>query len=72
MRTFSPSTEEVAMSPFEITLGAVLALSVLSGAAATIIVLAVDTSQRPGARRVAAKLMEMALLGAVALAALLA
>jgi hypothetical protein len=43
--TFAASTEEVAMSPLEMTLGAVLALSVLSGAAATAIVLSVDTRQ---------------------------
>lgn len=60
------------MSPFEFTFAGVLALTLLSGAAATTIVLAVDTRQRPGARAVAIRLMEVALLGAAALAALLA
>jgi hypothetical protein len=44
---------------------------VLSAAAATAIVLVVDTKQRPGAKQVAAKLMEVALVCAMAIAALL-
>ena len=60
------------MSSFDFIIAAVLALSVLSGAAAATIVLAVDTTKRPGAKRVAAKLTEVALVGAAAMAALLA
>ncbi|HEV7254347.1 MAG TPA: hypothetical protein VGN97_14780 [Mesorhizobium sp.] len=59
------------MSSFQFVISGVLALSILSGVAATAIVLVVDTKQRPGARVVATKLMEVALLGMSAIAALL-
>jgi hypothetical protein len=59
------------MNPFEIVYATVVALTVLSAASATVIVIAVDTRARPGARIVAARLMEIALLGAGAVIALL-
>ncbi|MBS3652581.1 hypothetical protein KEU06_28810 [Pseudaminobacter sp. 19-2017] len=59
------------MNPFEIVFTTVVALTVLSAASATVIVLLVDTRARPGARIVAARLMEIAVLGAGAVIALL-
>jgi hypothetical protein len=59
------------MNPFEIVFTIVVALTVLSAGSATAIVIAVDTRAKPGARVVAAQLMEIALLGAGAVIALL-
>lgn len=59
------------MNPFEVVFATVVALTILSAGSATAIVLVVDTRARPGARIVAVRLMEVAVLGAGAIAALL-
>jgi hypothetical protein len=59
------------MNPFAIVFTTVVALTVLSAGSATAIVIAVDTRAKPAARVVAVRLMEIALLGAGAVIALL-
>ncbi|MBS3651932.1 hypothetical protein KEU06_25320 [Pseudaminobacter sp. 19-2017] len=59
------------MNPFEIVFTTVVALTVLTAGSATVIVLVVDTRARPGAKTVAARLMEIAVVGAGAVIALL-
>ena len=52
------------MNSFEIVFTTVVALTVLSAGSATAIALVVDTRVRPGARIVAVRLVEIAVLGA--------
>ncbi|MBX3582865.1 MAG: hypothetical protein KF810_13300 [Rhizobiaceae bacterium] len=60
------------MSEFQIVFSAALVLTVLSGLAATSIVLFGDTRRNVGHRNVAEKFAQIALLGAAAIVALLA
>lgn len=59
------------MMSHEMVFAAVLGLSVASAAAAVAIAVAVDTKRRPAAARAVDRLMQVALLGAGAIVALL-
>ncbi len=60
------------MSEFQIVFSAALALTILSGLAATTIVIFGDTRRNAGQRNVAEKFAQIAVLGAAAIASLLA
>ena len=60
------------MSEFQIVFSAALALTILSGLAATSIVFFGDTRSNVGQRNVAEKFAQIALLGAAAIVSLLA
>lgn len=59
------------MMSYELVFMAVVGLSVASAAAAVSIAVAVDTRSRPAARKVVDRLMQIAVLGAGAIIALL-
>ena len=58
------------MNPFDLVFAATVTLAMFSGAAATAVVIVVDTRTRPGARVVAIRLIEIAVLAAGAAIAL--
>ena len=60
------------MSEFQIVFSAALILTILSGLAATSIVIFGDTRRNAGQRNVAEKFAQIALLGAAAIVSLLA
>lgn len=60
------------MSEFQIVFSAALVLTILSGLAATVIVVFGDTRRNTGQRNVAEKFAHIALLGAAAIVSLLA